>query len=101
MTADDLVAVDAAVKKISRLAGRLGSGDSEIHVQRSLAELTGAIGRREAPEVPLDRVVSSVRQLQHVRQNGLRREERRGALGVERLLEAIQEELLPILRRGH
>jgi hypothetical protein len=101
MTSDDLVAVDAAVKKMSRLAGRLGSGDSECHVQRSLAELTGALGRREAPEVPLDRVVSSVRQLQHARQNGLRRDQQRGAVGIERLLEAIQEDLLPILRRGH
>jgi hypothetical protein len=101
MTQDDLVAADAAVKKISRLAGRLGSGDSESHVQRSLAELTDAIGRREPPEVAFARLASSVRQLQRARENGLRRDEQRGAVGIERLLEAIQEELLPILRRDH
>ncbi|MGH9313477.1 MAG: hypothetical protein ACRD1S_09790 [Vicinamibacterales bacterium] len=100
MTPDDLASVDAAVKKISRLAGRLGPGESEIHVQRSLAELTAAIGRQEEPAHAIDRLLSSLRQLQGSREHGRRRDEQRGAVDIERVLEAIQEELLPILRRS-
>lgn len=100
MTRDDLAAVDAAVKRISRLAGRLGPGESENHVQRSLAELTAAIGRQEEPVHAVDRLLSSLRQLQRSREHGRRRDEQRGAAGIERVLEAIQEELLPILRRS-
>jgi hypothetical protein len=100
MTPDDLAAVDASLKRVSRLAARLGSGESENHVQRSLAELASAIGRQEELAPPLDRLMVSLRQLQQSRDRGRRRDEQRGAAGIERLLETIQEELLPILR-GH
>lgn len=100
MTPDDLAAVNAAVKKVSRLAARLGCGESETHVQRSLAELTAAIGRQEELAHAFDRLATSLRQLQQSRERGRRRDEQRGAVGIERILEAIQEELLPTLRRS-
>lgn len=99
MTPKELAGLDAAVKKVSRLATRLGSGDPEGHVRRSLAELTDAIGKQEQSAHAVDRLVQSLRQLQTSRDDGRRRDQQRGAAGIERVLEAIQEDLLPMLRR--
>jgi hypothetical protein len=99
MTANDLVGLDAAVKKVSRLATRLGPGDPEGHVRRSLAELATAIGKQEDSAHALDRLVQSLRQLQSSRESGRRRDQQSGAVGIERVLESIQEDLLPRLRR--
>lgn len=98
MTPDDLAAVDASLKRVSRLAARLGPGDPENHVKRSLAELASAIGGQQELAPPLDRLMVSLRQLQQSRDQGRRRDEQRGAVGIERMLETIQEDLLPILR---
>jgi hypothetical protein len=49
--------------------------------------------------VALDRLLASIRQLQGTRHSGRRRDEQQGALGIERILEVIQEDLLPALRR--
>lgn len=98
MTPNDLSALDAAVKRVSRLAARLGAGDAESHVQRSLAELAAAIGRQDPLAHSLDRLATSLRQLQMSREHGLRRVEQHGAIGVERVLETIQEEIMPLLR---
>ncbi|HEX2344026.1 MAG TPA: hypothetical protein VHI98_26385 [Vicinamibacterales bacterium] len=98
MTPTDLTGLDAAVKRVSRLATRLGSGDPEGHVRRSLAELTDAIGKQEQSAHAVDRLVQSLRQLQSSRDRGRRRDQQRGAVGIERVLESIQEDLLPRLR---
>jgi hypothetical protein len=99
MTPNELAGLDAAVKKVSRLAYRLGPGDAEGHVCRSMAELTDAIGKQEQPAHALNRLVQSLRQLQTTRKDGRRRVQQHGVAGVERVLESIQEDLLPVLRR--
>jgi hypothetical protein len=100
MTDDRAARIDAAVQRIITYAERLPPGGGEHHVQVSARELASACARGEGVRAAVDRLASSVRQLQTERSEGSRRRERHDAQAIERLLEALQEDLLPELRRS-
>lgn len=100
MTPHDAAPIDAAVQRVLAQAERLPSGDCKRHVQASARDLASACWRRQGVPAAVDRFAASVRQLQAGLAEGTRRRERDNAPAVERLLEALQEELLPELRRS-
>jgi len=91
---------DDALRKVLALAQRLREGDGEDHIRASARELQSACARGEGVRAATDRLSSSVRQLQAELSNGSRRREQHDAVGIERLLEVLQEELLPPLRQS-
>ena len=96
---DATVRIQAAVGTIVALAERLPSGDVEHHVKASAHELEGACSRGEGVHEALDRFTTSIRQLQTELAVGSRRHEQHDTPAIERLLEGLQEQLLPELRR--
>lgn len=95
-----MTTLDAAVQSIVERAGALPSGDAEHHVVASVRELQRACAEREGVEGAVHRLMESVRQLQAQHARGRRRQQQHDAPAVERLLESLQEELLPELRRS-
>lgn len=89
-----------ALRKVLSLAQRLREGDGEDHVRASARELESACARGEGVRAAIDRLSSSVRQLQAELSTGSRRREQHDAVDIERLLEVLQEELLPTLRQS-
>ena len=73
-------------------------GDAEHHVQTCTHELAASCSRREDVRAAVDRLVAAVSQLRGALMDGSRRRERHDAAAVERLLETLQEQLLPELR---
>jgi hypothetical protein len=97
---DDELALAAIVERADALALRLETGPSTDHVRRSVHELAQAVigGARVGPAV--ERVLASIRQLQGEDDAGPRRHQRAAQPAVERLLNTVQEELLPALQRA-
>jgi hypothetical protein len=97
---DDELALAAIVERVDALALRLETGPSTDHVRRSVHELSQAVigGARVGPAV--ERVLASIRQLQGEDDAGSRRHQRAAQPAVERLLNTVQEELLPALQRA-
>ena len=93
-------ATENAVRKVLALAQRLREGDGEDHVRASAREIESACARGEGVRTAVNRLSSSVRQLQAELSNGSRRREQHDALSIERLLEVLQEDLLPTLRQS-
>ena len=101
MSAPDLTpATENAVRKVLALAQRLREGDGEDHIRASARELESSCASGEDVRAAIDRLSSSVRQLQAELSNGSRRREQHDALSIERLLEVLQEDLLPTLRQS-
>ena len=101
MSAPDLTpATEDALRKVLGLAQRLREGASEDHVRASAREVESACARGEGVRAAIDRLSSSLRQLQAELSNGSRRREQHDALSIERLLEVLQEDLLPTLRQS-
>jgi len=101
VSAPDLTpSAEDALRKVRALALRLREGDGEDHVRASAREVESACARGEDVRTAVDRLSSSVRQLQAELSNGSRRREQHDALGIERLLEVLQEDLLPTLRQS-
>ena len=101
MSAPDLTPpTEDALRKVLALAQRLREGDGEDHVRASAREVESACARGEGVRTAVDRLSSSVRQLQAELSNGARRREQHDAPSIERLLEVLQEDLLPTLRRS-
>ncbi len=80
-----------------RLAERLPSGASEDDVRRSVCELIEAdAGPEQADKVA--GLLNSIVQLKKERELGLRRAQQAGAPAIDRLLEALRQEVPPILQ---
>jgi hypothetical protein len=103
MPHEDLEGVLSAIQAIEKFAGRLPEGDVEGHIRRSAHELTLAVEQRCGVEAACERLMQAVLQLdEHHTTGRLRRDFENEAASVTRLLEAIQEQLVPALRRaGH
>jgi hypothetical protein len=101
MSAPDLTpSFDDALRNLTAHAERLRQGEGENHVRTSARELEAACTRGTGIRAAVDRLSSSIEQLQGELADGRRRQERHDAPGIERLLEVLQEELLPALRRA-
>ncbi len=92
--------IASAMQLVTSFAERLPEGEAEHHVRLSAQELARACADEEGVPVAVDHFVQSIRQLQRERGEGARRQQQHGAAAVERLLEALQENLLPELRRA-
>ena len=99
MPDEDLERVLSAIQAIEKFAGRLPEGDIEGHIRRSAHELTLAYEQRRRVEATFERLTQAVRQLdEHNTTGRLRRDFENEAPLVARLLEAIQEQLVPALK---
>jgi hypothetical protein len=101
MSNEDLERVLSAIQTIEKFAGRLPEGDVEGHIRRSAHELTLASEQRRSVEATFERLTQAVRQLdEHNTTGRLRRDFENEAPLVARLLEAMQEQLVPALKRA-
>jgi hypothetical protein len=101
MPDEDLERVLSAIQAIETFAGRLPEGDVEGHIRRSAHELTLASEQRRGVEATFERLMQAVRQLdEHNTTGRLRRDFENEAPLVARLLEAIEEQLVPALKRA-
>ena len=91
--------IEAALQAVERFAGRLLVGDAEGDVRRSVDELRAAVATKEGVEPAVDRLLQSLRGLHAAGLAGRRRDFQRDSPSVDRLLEAVEQELLPELRR--
>ena len=99
MPDEDFTSIEAALQVVEKFASRLTVGDAEGHVRRSVDELCAAVTKKEGIEPAVDRLLRGLRGLDDASAAGRRREVGRETPAVDRLLDAVQEELLPALRR--
>ena len=97
--AEDCTSIEAALQVVEKFAGRLTVGDAEGHVRRSVDELCAAVTKKEGIEPAVDRLLRGLRGLEDARAARGHRDFGRESPAVDRLLDAVQEELLPALRR--
>jgi hypothetical protein len=101
MPHDDFEDALPVIQAIEKFAGRLPEGDVEGHIRRSAHELTLAGEQRCGVEAACERLTQAVRQLdEHNTTGRLRRDFEHAAPSLSRLLEAIQEQLVPALKRA-
>jgi Asp-tRNA(Asn)/Glu-tRNA(Gln) amidotransferase C subunit len=101
MSDEELERVLSAIQTIEKFAGRLPEGDVEGHIRRSAHELTLASEQRRSVEATFERLTQAVRQLdEHNTTGRLRRDFENEAPLVARLLEAIEEQLVPALKHA-
>ena len=91
--------VDAVLREVEKFAGRLSPGDAEGDVRRSVEELRAAFAAKAGVESAVERLLLSLRGLNAAGLAGLRRDFQRESPAVGRLLETVEQELLPALRR--
>jgi hypothetical protein len=96
----DEEALEPLRRMIDEFASRLPDGEREDDVRRALARTQVALRENHGIEDAVRELVTSLHQLDEDTVGGRRREFRRNAPAVGRLLEALQEDLLPILRRS-
>ena len=102
MPDEDFTSIEAALQVVEKFSSRLTVGDAEGHVRRSVDELCAAVTKKEGIEPAVDRLLRGLRALDDAddaRAARRRRDFGRESLAVDRLLDAVQEELLPALRR--
>ena len=97
---DDRLATLAILEHLETLASRLDSGSSSDHVRRSVGELCGAVREGRPAAGGVQRVMSSITQLQGEEGAGTRRHQQAAQPAIRRLLSALQEELVPALQRA-
>ena len=98
----DALAPIRIVRRIAALADSLGEGSAADHLRRSVRELSLAVEQGMGLGPAVARVMSSVRELHGEQRAGRRRDARDGQVAAERLLNMVQQELLPALQRsGH
>jgi hypothetical protein len=90
--------VSVALRALITCAEALPAGDAERHVETCAHELAAACVHRADVRPAVDRLTAAVTQLQGALLNGPRRRQQHDAPLVERLLETLQEQLLPELR---
>lgn len=93
-------AIAAGLDHVLKIVGQLPSGEHADTVRRSLAELVDATARGVGVEEATGQLVHSLHQLDESHVGGLRREFQRQAPAIGRVLETLQEDLLPALRRA-
>ena len=91
--------VTTALSLMIARAAALADGDVERHVQICARQLASSSLRRVDVRDSVERLVAAVQMLQEALRNGPRRRAQHDIVAVERLLEVVQEELLPQLRR--
>lgn len=91
--------VMAALRSVIARAAALPPGDAEYYVQTCTHQLAAAATRRVDVRAAVDRLIAAINQLQGTLKDGPRRRAQHDTAAVERLLEALQEELLPELRK--
>jgi hypothetical protein len=96
----DAESLRTALATIEEFALRLPAGDCEDYVRRSIMQLLAAIDQRSGVEEAVRDLVNSLHQLDEDQVGGLRREFQRNAPARGRLLEAIQDQVLPALRHA-
>ena len=99
MPDEDFTSIEAALQVVEKFASRLTVGDAEGHVRRSVDELCAAVTKKEGIEPAVDRLLRGLRGLDDADAATRRRDFGRESPAVDRLLDAVQEELLPALRR--
>jgi hypothetical protein len=99
MNPDVFAGVVVALANVSVVAGRLLDGDSEGHVRRSIAEFATAFARREELEPAVARMRTSILMLHESRRAGRRRVYEQDKILIGELDRALEERLLPELRR--
>jgi hypothetical protein len=92
--------VESICRLIEAFGERLPEGEREDDVRRSLTGTLVAIREQRGVEHAVSQLVHTLHQLDEDHADGPRREFQRNAPAVGRLLEALQEELLPLLRRA-
>jgi hypothetical protein len=98
----DPEALEPLRRLIEEFACHLPEGAREGDVRRALARTQAALEEGTGIEEPVHELVTALHQLDEETVGGRRREFQRKAPALGRLLEALQEELLPALRRaGH
>jgi len=95
---NQLAQIEATLARIEELAGTLRA-DPDGHVRRSIEELRAAFASRGVVEPAVARVRESVRMLRRGNHDEPRREFQRRAVGLDHLEAAVDDELLPCLRR--
>jgi hypothetical protein len=92
-------ALEPLHRLIDEFASRLPEGEREDDVRRALARTHVALRESRGVESAVRELVTSLHQLDEDAIGGRQREFQRNAPAVGRLLEALQNDLLPILRR--
>jgi hypothetical protein len=101
MPAPESRSLQAALERVDTLASRLSAGDVEGWVQRSVGSLSDAARGRGSVETAVGHLIRALQQLDEEHATGRRRREfQQTSPAVSRLLEALQEDLLPALRRA-
>jgi hypothetical protein len=93
-------ALEPLRRLIDEFVCRLPDGEREDDVRRALARTQVALHETRGIEGAVRELVTTLHQLDEDTVGGRRREFQRNAPAVGRLLEALQEDLLPILRRA-
>ena len=100
MQPDDSEPLDSACRLVETFATRLPQGEREDDVRRSLSGTLLALRNGHGVEHAVHQLVQALHQFDEGQTGASRREFQRNAPAVGRLLEALQEELLPLLRRA-
>jgi hypothetical protein len=100
MDATDSEPLESACRLLEAFAQRLPQGAREDEVRRALTSALIALRERRGVEDVVRHLVSALHELDEGAVSGTRREFQRNAPAVGRLLEALQEDLLPLLRRA-
>lgn len=100
MLRDESEPLASACRLVERFADRLPHGEREDDVRRSLTGTLMALRAERGVEQAVSQLIGALHQLDEDHAAGRRREFQRNAPAVGRLLEALQEELLPLLRRA-
>jgi hypothetical protein len=99
-TDSDSALLTSAGRMLETFARRLPEGTSEDEVRRALTTTMTALRERCGVETAVRQLVGVLHQLDEGEATGTRREFQRNVPAVGRLLEALQEDLLPLLRRA-
>jgi hypothetical protein len=99
MKPDVFAGVVLALAKVTTIAERLFDGDAEGHVRRSIAEFASAFARREPIGPAVARMHNSIVMLHDCRDAGPRRVFDGDKSLIHDLDAAIEERLVPELRR--
>ncbi len=100
MDATDSEPLASVCRLLEAFAHRLPQGEREDDVRRALTTALMALREQRGVEDAMRHLVSVLHQLDEGAVSGKRREFQRNAPAVGRLLEALQEDLLPLLRRA-
>ena len=97
---DDPAPLESAYRLVETFATRLPQGEREDDVRRALTSTLQALRDGHGVESAVRQLVQTLHQFDESQSGASRREFQRNAPAVGRLLEALQEELLPLLRRA-